>query len=228
MNIPESETDKGKVLLIDKPLHWTSFDVVKKIRSVLNVRKVGHAGTLDPLATGLLIVCTGNKTKEIYRFQDQVKEYTGTFTLGETRPSHDLETDVSATHELSDIGPENIHLLCSEFRGEIMQVPPEYSAIKVGGKPVYKRARKGEKVKLEPRKVVIYEFEITGLTLPYLSFRLVTSKGFYVRSLARDFGEKLGCGACLHDLRRTKIGDYSVEDALRIENLTSGSGNENL
>ena len=228
MNVPETETGTGKVLLIDKPVHWTSFDVVKKIRRVLNVRKAGHAGTLDPLATGLLIVCTGKKTKEISYFQGLVKEYTGIITLGESRPSHDHETEIIATADISGLDPESIKNICSSFSGEILQVPPEFSAVKIGGKPVYKRARKGEKVKLEPRKVVIYEFEITGIALPDISFRIVTSKGFYVRSLARDIGEKLGCGACLSELRRTRIGDYTVENAIGIENLTSESGNEDL
>ena len=228
MTIPETDNGAGRVLLIDKPVHWTSFDVVKKVRRVLNVRKAGHAGPLDPLATGLLIVCTGKKTKEINRFQGLVKEYTGSFILGESRPSHDLETEITATGDISGLDRDIIISTCSEFMGAISQVPPRFSAVKVGGKPVYKLARKGENVKLEPKKVVIYEFEITGISLPDISFRLVSSKGFYVRSLVRDIGEKLGCGACLRELRRTRIGEYSVEDAISIENLTSGSGYEDL
>jgi tRNA pseudouridine55 synthase len=228
MNNPDPETDAGRVLLIDKPYRWTSFDVVKKIRRVLNVRKAGHAGTLDPLATGLLIVCTGKKTKEISHFQDLLKEYTGTFTLGETRPSHDHETAVSIAKDASDLTRNDIAEACYTFKGETMQVPPDFSAVKQGGKPAYKLARKGEKLILEPRKVVIYEFEITGISMPDVSFRILTSKGFYVRSLVRDIGEKLGCGACLSQLRRTKIGNYSVQDALDINNLIPVQGNENL
>ncbi len=217
----KTDTEPGSVLLIDKPLEWTSFDIVKKIRRVLKVKKAGHAGTLDPLATGLLIVCTGRKTKDIYMFQNLSKEYTGMFVLGETRPSHDRETSVSSTADISGITTEQIQEAASIFRGEIFQVPPAYSAIKKDGKPVYKMARKGEKFELEPRKVKIYEFEITGIDLPKIYFRIVTSKGFYVRSLVRDFGEKLKCGASLHSLRRIKIGDYSIEDAIEIGQLTA-------
>ncbi len=221
MKVTENESNPGNVLFIDKPLEWTSFDIVKKIRTILKVKKAGHAGTLDPLATGLLIVCTGRKTKEISKYQNLPKEYTGMFVLGESRPSCDRETPVTMMKDISGITREMVLETASLFKGEILQVPPAYSAIKQGGKPVYRLARKGEKIELSPRKVTIHEFEITAIELPRIYFRILTSKGFYVRSLVRDFGEKLLCGASLHALRRTRIGEYSIEKAIAINQLTA-------
>ncbi|HLF32675.1 MAG TPA: tRNA pseudouridine(55) synthase TruB [Cyclobacteriaceae bacterium] len=217
MKIPVKESAAGSIILIDKPLRWTSFDIIKKIKKSLDIAKAGHAGTLDPLATGLLIVCTGDKTKEIGQFQSMTKEYTGTFTLGEIRPSVDHETPVIETRDISGITLETLIHTASLFTGKIDQVPPIYSAIKKAGKRAYNLARKGKTVVLAPRKVTAFEFEITAFHPPEVYFRLVTSKGFYVRSLARDFGEKLGCGACLSSLRRTKIGKFSVRDATKMD-----------
>lgn len=216
----QKDTDQGNILLIDKPREWTSFDIIRKIRRILKVKKAGHAGTLDPLATGLLIVCTGKKTKEISHFQNLKKEYEGTFTLGEIRPSCDLETEIEEKRDIAGITPEKILKAAELFQGSIQQVPPAYSAIKKAGKRMYRLARMGEKVELSPRKVRIYAFEITAIELPEVHFRLVSSKGFYVRSLARDFGEILGCGASLSALRRTRIGEYRIEDAWKINELT--------
>ncbi len=228
MNEHEKETDPGQIILIDKPLQWTSFDIVKKIRNVLHIKKAGHAGTLDPLATGLLIICTGRKTKEIGSFQELQKEYEGTFMLGEIRPSYDRETQVIEQRDISGITEEKLRQAASSFQGELLQVPPAYSAIKKEGKPAYKLARKGTEFKLEARAVVIYNFDITGVEFPLVHFKLTCSKGFYVRALARDLGEMLGCGACLYALRRTKIGDYSVENALTISQLKPKSDYENI
>lgn len=221
MKAAETEPSEGRVLLIDKPLRWTSFDTIRKIRNILGVRKVGHAGTLDPLATGLLIVCTGPKTKEISVFQNLPKEYTGTLTLGEIRPSVDHETEISESRDISYITEEKLYYIASLFKGEIDQVPPMHSAVKTKGKRAYKLARKGEIFELEPRKVTLYEFEITGIRFPEVDFRLVTSRGFYVRSLVRDFGQQLGCGASLRALRRTRIGNYSVDAAINLSELSA-------
>ena len=209
----------GQVLLIDKPLEWTSFDVVKKVRGNIRIKKVGHAGTLDPLATGLLILCTGKKTKSIESFMGQEKEYTGSFHLGQTTPTYDLESDPEGDADLSSITEEAIKAATQNFTGPIDQVPPIHSAIKVGGQRVYKLARRGENIKLEPRKVTISEFEITDIALPTVKFRVVCSKGTYIRSLANDFGELLGTGAYLSSLRRTRIGDFSVDDAYQLNEL---------
>lgn len=205
--------DEGAVLLIDKPLEWTSFDVVKKIRNALKLKKVGHAGTLDPLATGLLILCTGKFTKKIEEYQGMTKEYTGTLLLGKTTPSIDLETDFDSEKDISHLTKEEVLAATALFKGVIQQVPPHYSAIRVDGERVYKKARKGEEVKIDPREVTVFEFEITGFQLPEVSFRVVCSKGTYIRSLVRDLGETLQVGACLTSLRRTKIGDFSVNNA---------------
>jgi tRNA pseudouridine55 synthase len=205
--------DEGLVILIDKELHWTSFDVVKKIRRLLNVKKVGHAGTLDPLATGLLIVCAGKMTKQINSFMDLEKEYTGTMLLGKTTPSVDLETNFDSEKPIANISHSQITGLVGKFTGEIWQKPPLFSAIKKDGSPLYLKARKGEDVKIEARPVFVKAFEITAMPLPEIHFRLVCSKGFYVRSLVRDFGDTLGVGACLTALKRTRIGKYKIGDA---------------
>jgi tRNA pseudouridine55 synthase len=205
--------EEGKVILIHKELGWTSFDVVKKIRNLLRIKKVGHAGTLDPLATGLLIVCAGKMTKQINLFMDQEKEYTGTMQIGKTTPSVDLETAYDSEQEINHITEENIFGLTEKFTGNLMQKPPIFSAIKKDGIPLYLKARKGENVKIEPRPVEAKTFEVTDIRFPEIKFRLVCSKGFYVRSLVRDFGEALGVGACLTALERTRIGDFKLSDA---------------
>ncbi len=212
--------DPGTVLLVDKPLTWTSFDIVKKLRYHLKVKKIGHAGTLDPLATGLLILCTGKMTKQIDTYQAQEKEYTGTFTIGATTPSYDLETEVENEKEYGHIKKEDLLKAATSLTGFIDQVPPIFSAIKVDGKRAYKGARNGEDVKLKSRMVEVKSFELTGINLPDVEFKIICSKGTYIRSLARDFGEVLGIGAYLSSLRRTRIGDFNVDDAKTIEELT--------
>lgn len=215
----------GQVLLIDKPLHWTSFQVVNKlrweIRRALNIKKikVGHAGTLDPLATGLLVICTGKMTKNIDSFQAQIKEYTGTFVLGSTTPSYDLETDVDQTYPTTHITEESIQNVTREFIGDISQFPPVFSALKKDGKRLYEFARAGEAVDIPSRQVHISEFEITGIHHLEVDFRVVCSKGTYIRSLANDFGKALNSGAHLSALRRTKIGGFDVANAVSIENF---------
>lgn len=213
---------EGKALLIDKPLTWTSFQVVNKIRWLIKQQfgikkiKVGHAGTLDPLATGLLILCTGKFTKKIETYQAQVKEYTGTITLGGTTPSYDLESDIDQTFDFSKITSEEINNTTQQFIGEIQQQPPIFSALKKDGKRLYEYARAGEKVEIPTRTITISEFEITNIELPNVEFRVVCSKGTYIRSLAHDFGKALNNGAHLSALRRTKIGDFSVADAVGV------------
>lgn len=214
---------EGQVILIDKPLEWTSFQVVNKVRWLIRKSfdikkiKVGHAGTLDPLATGLLIICTGKLTKKIDTFQAQEKEYTGTFTLGASTPSYDLETEIDCTFDISEITSEKIHEATKLFTGEIQQKPPVFSALKKDGIRLYEYARSGEEVEIAFRKVTISEFEITKIELPRIDFRVVCSKGTYIRSLANDFGKALNNGAHLSGLRRTKIGDFSVENGVSIE-----------
>jgi len=212
-----SVPDEGKVILINKELRWTSFDVVKKIRNLLKIKKVGHAGTLDPLATGLLIVCAGKMTKQINKFMDWEKEYTGSMVIGKTTPSFDLETKIDSEVSYEHISETDIMEKSRLFNGRIMQVPPIYSALKKDGEPLYKKARKGEKVKIEPREVEAKEFEIVKIDMPEIHFRLVCSKGFYVRSLVRDLGESLGVGAYMSKLERTRIGEYSLSDALTVD-----------
>ena len=213
----------GQVLLIDKPLHWTSFQVVNKlrweIRQAFNIKKikVGHAGTLDPLATGLLVLCTGKMTKQIDTFQAQIKEYTGTFILGSTTPSFDLETDITETFPTAHITSDLIKETSKQFIGDIQQYPPVFSAIKKDGKRLYEFARAGEDVEIKPRMVNISEFEITNISGLEVEFRVVCSKGTYIRSLANDFGVALQSGAHLSALRRTKIGDFDVKNAISIE-----------
>lgn len=213
METKEFDFQAGEVLLIDKPYEWTSFDVVNKLRWGLKVKKIGHAGTLDPLATGLLILCTGKMTKQIEQYQAQEKEYTGTLVLGQTRPSIDMETEVDSERDISHLTPEQIREATRPFQGTIQQVPPIHSAIKVKGKRVYKHARAGEDIKLQPREVSVPVFEITRIALPEVEFRVVCSKGTYIRSLVRDLGEALEVGAYLSQLRRTRIGEFRIEDA---------------
>ena len=208
--------DEGQVLLIDKPLDWTSFDVVKKLRRLVRTRKIGHAGTLDPLATGLLILCTGKFTKRINEYMAKEKEYTGSITLGARTPTFDLESEPEEHKDYTGITPEGLQSALAAFTGEIWQVPPIHSAIKIGGQRVYALARKGKEVKLEPRPVTIKEFTITDLQLPVIRFRVVCSTGTYIRSLANDLGAALGCGGYLSGLRRTRIGEFRVEQAMNI------------
>ncbi|WP_139367158.1 tRNA pseudouridine(55) synthase TruB [Sediminibacterium ginsengisoli] len=207
----------GKVLLFDKPVDWTSFDVVKKVRILTRISKVGHAGTLDPLATGLLIVCTGKFTKKINEYMGMEKEYTGTFTLGATTPTYDLESEPVNQKDISHLTEEMITAATAPFTGPILQVPPAHSAIKKDGKPVYLAARKGIDVQLEPRPVTIYAFSIEKIELPVVYFRVVCSTGTYIRSLAHDFGAALGVGGYMSSLRRTRIGEFSVDDAFSLE-----------
>ena len=215
---------EGQILLIDKPLTWSSFQAVNKLKYILKRKydlpkkfKIGHAGTLDPLATGLLIVCTGKFTKRITEIQAQAKEYTGTITVGATTPSYDLETEVDATFPSEHITSELIQETVKQFVGEIDQKPPVFSAIKKDGKRLYEHARAGEEVEISSRKTTIYEFEITKFDMPKIEFRVVCSKGTYIRSLAFDFGKALNSGAHLSALRRTKIGDFSVENGISPE-----------
>ena len=222
----------GQLLLIDKPLEWTSFDVVNFIRSFLknkfgyNKLKVGHAGTLDPLATGLLIICTGKKTKEIDNYQGMDKVYVGSMVLGATTPSYDLETEVDQYFETDHLTDAMLHEATAFFKGEIEQVPPAFSAIRVKGKRAFNLARKNELVKLKSRKVIISKFDLLNIEIPDMNFIVECSKGTYIRSLVHDFGKKVNSGAYLSALKRTKIGQYSVSDALTVEefkeNILSG------
>lgn len=207
----------GQVLLINKPLEWTSFDVVRKLRAQMKIKKVGHAGTLDPLATGMLILCTGKFTKRINEYMAQEKEYTGTITLGSTTPTYDLESEPENFKEYASITPEQIKDVTRQFTGEIMQVPPIHSAIKKDGKRVYELARRGEHVELEARKITIKEFEITSIEMPKVDFRVVCSTGTYIRSLANDVGAALGCGGHLSKLCRTRIGAFTLDQSMTVE-----------
>jgi tRNA pseudouridine55 synthase len=209
----------GEVFLIDKPLEWTSFDVVKKVRNALRIKKVGHAGTLDPLASGLLIVCAGKMTKQIETFMGQEKEYTGTFVIGATTESFDLEKPVIPVADPSFITLEQVTKAAKELTGHILQVPPMHSAIKVDGKRVYESARAGKEVKMEARPVEVREFEITRFEGDQIDFRISCSKVTYIRSLARDIGEILGVGAYLKKLCRTRIGTYSLEESKELQSL---------
>ncbi len=212
--------EKGKILLIDKPFGWTSFDVVHKVRKLTGVKKVGHAGTLDPLATGLLIICTGAFTKRIPSFMAQEKEYTGSFMLGAVTTTFDLESEPENFKSTEAITEQKIMDTARSFLGEIFQVPPAHSAIKIKGRRVYELARKGVEVKIEPRKVLIREFEILRIEMPQVQFRILCSTGTYIRSLAHDFGKKLGCGAYLDNLCRTRIGDSTLHDAMSMKAFT--------
>lgn len=212
MELSESFS-QGRVLLIDKPLDWTSFDVIRKLRNLIRIKKIGHAGTLDPLATGLLIVCTGKFTKKINEYMGMEKEYTGTFTLGATTPTYDLESEPVAEKDIAHLTAADVKTAVEKWTGNIMQVPPSHSAIKQNGKPVYLAARKGIDVQLEPRPVTIHAFEIEKIEWPLVYFRVVCSTGTYIRSLANDVGATLGVGAYLSALRRTRIGEFLVSDA---------------
>jgi tRNA pseudouridine55 synthase len=215
----QNSFEEGRVLLINKPLYWTSFDAVRKIRNMTRTKKVGHAGTLDPLATGLLIVCTGKFTKKINEYMAQEKEYTGTITLGAITPTYDLESqpvELKNTDHLTEIDLQNATL---PFTGKILQTPPIHSAIKKEGKRVYELARRGEEVKLDPRPVTISEFSIEKIEWPIVHFKVVCSTGTYIRSLANDFGAALGVGGYLSSLCRTRIGEFSLANAMSIEQL---------
>lgn len=213
MDIQENIPDEGEVILIDKPLTWTSFDVANKLKRACKFKKIGHAGTLDPLATGLLILCTGKKTKQIDTFQAQEKEYTGTLVLGKTTPSVDLETEFDAEFPTDHITPEILDSARRQLTGKIEQVPPIYSAVKVDGERLYKKARRGEVAEIKKRQVEISLFEIDATHFPTISFRIICSKGTYIRSIVRDFGQLAGSGAYMSALCRTRIGNFELKDA---------------
>jgi len=224
----KEQYQQGKILLIDKPIGWSSFQVVNKIKYTLKRHynlpksfKIGHAGTLDPLATGLLIIATGKSTKQISELQTMHKEYCGTIFVGATTPSYDLETPIDNTYPTQHITEELLHKTVKQFVGEIQQKPPIFSAIKKEGKRLYLHARKGDKIEIEARKTTIHEFEITKIAIPEIDFRVTCSKGTYIRSLVYDFGLAINSGAYLSALRRTKIGNFSVENALKIEDFES-------
>ena len=210
---------EGKVLLLDKPIGWTSFNMVQKVRHLTKVTKVGHAGTLDPLATGLLIICTGKFTKQINTYMGMTKEYTGTMVIGATTPTYDLESEPENFQGIDHITEEQINSATQQFIGNILQMPPQHSAIKKDGKRLYESARQGIEVKVDPRPITIESFEITKINLPNIDFKVVCSTGTYIRSLVKDFGDALGVGAYMSALRRTKIGHFLVEDALQWETL---------
>ena len=218
INFSDVDFNKGEVILIDKPSGCSSFKVIKEIRNTIRVKKVGHAGTLDPMATGLLIVATGKKTKSISEYQAFEKTYTGTITIGKSSPSMDLETIRHGGSEkpFNHISDKDIYKVRDEFLGTIKQIPPMYSAIKYKGKSLYHLARKGKEIEREPREISIYNFEIKRIELPQIDFEITCSKGTYIRVIANDFGEKLNCGGLLSSLRRTKIGDYLVSDAFTV------------
>ncbi|ROT47676.1 tRNA pseudouridine(55) synthase TruB [Candidatus Cardinium hertigii] len=212
-------SDIESILMVYKPLGWTSFEVVKKIRCALKIKKIGHAGTLDPLATGLLLLCTGRQTKQISKLQELKKVYTGQIVLGKTTPSMDLETPFNSVSSYDHIHAEMVKEAAATFVGNIMQTPPIYSAVHIDGKRAYAMARQGQTPILQPRSIVIHSFVFTAINLPFISFELVCSKGTYVRSLAHDLGQKLGTGGYLHTLCRTQIGNYCLDQAYTIETL---------
>ena len=220
--LSKEDFEEGRVLLINKEVGWTSFDVVKKTKNLIKSRfkikkiKVGHAGTLDPLATGLLIICTGKLTKEISKIQDQVKTYTGEVTLGATTPSFDLETDVDQNFDTTKITRNHIKEVAKKFIGQIEQRPPAYSAIKINGERLYKKARRGESIKIKKRPITIFSFIIQEINIPTFTFSIECSKGTYIRSIANDFGKLMNNGGYLSRLCRIKIGDYSINDAITI------------
>ncbi len=209
----------GQAILINKPIHWTSFDVVRKLRGMLQIKKIGHAGTLDPLATGLLIVCTGKFTKKINEYMAAEKEYAGTFTLGAVTPTYDLESEPGQEKDYSFVTREMLDAATEKFIGETDQFPPLYSAIKKDGVALYELARKGKEVELKPRKIFIASFQITAVQLPVVHFKVTCSTGTYIRSLANDFGAVLGCGAYLSSLCRTRIGNFMLKDALSMDEI---------
>lgn len=217
---------EGKVLLIDKPLHWTSFDVVRKMRSLLQIKKIGHAGTLDPLATGLLIVCTGKFTKRINEFMAQEKEYSGHITLGAITPTYDLESKPEQLKDYSFLTNDMLQAATTPFIGAIDQFPPIFSAIKKDGVAMYELARRGVDLQPAARKITISQFEINDINLPVVSFKVVCSTGTYIRSLANDFGAALGCGGYLGSLRRTRIGEFEVSNAMTMEQFEEGIGHQ--
>jgi len=219
MNIEITPINDGEVLLVNKPLTWTSTDVVRKLKGLLKAKKIGHAGTLDPLATGLLIICTGKKTKTIPFIQDEEKEYTGTFYLGATTPSFDKETEHDSTFDVSGITNEQIMEAVEKLKGHQLQTPPMFSAVKVNGKRAYAMARKGETVELKSKPIEIKEFEISRIELPEIDFRIVCTKGTYIRSIARDLGGLLNNGAYLIKLVRTRIGQHMLTEASEIESF---------
>lgn len=212
---------EGEALFIDKPLTWTSFDVVKKLKYHLKIKKIGHAGTLDPLATGLLILCTGKMTKQIDRYQAQEKEYTGTLVLGKTTPSVDLETAFDSNQPIDHLSVSDLEAARQLFIGEIEQIPPAHSAVQVNGQRAYKLARQGKEVTIKPRQVTISTLEFTRIAWPEVDFRVVCTKGTYIRSLVRDLGEHLGVGACLKSLCRTRIGPHTLADAYTLDEFLS-------
>jgi tRNA pseudouridine55 synthase len=213
----------GELLLINKPYRWTSFDIVGKVRNAFKPLKlkVGHAGTLDPLATGLLIVCTGKMTKQIDSFQAEEKEYTGTMVLGATTPSYDMETEPDQTFDIAHLNEQYLESACKQFIGEIQQYPPAHSAIKINGERLYEKARRGEEVELRLRTITINEFELTRIELPEVDFRVVCSKGTYIRSLVHDFGKAVNSGAYLSKLRRTRSGNFKIQDAWEVMELVN-------
>jgi tRNA pseudouridine55 synthase len=215
----ELTIEEGGFLLVDKPIRWTSFDVVKKLRNLSRIKKIGHAGTLDPLATGLLIICYGKYTKKIESMQAQEKGYEGSFELGKTTPSFDLETAIDAEYPVNHITPEFLEEKLDQFRGDIKQVPPQFSAVKVNGKRAYEHARKGKKIELKIRDTHISKFEVDHSSLPTLKFKIQCAKGTYIRSLARDLGYALDSGAYMSSLIRTSIGDYLLSNAVQISDI---------
>lgn len=222
----------GEAVLIDKPIRRTSFDMVHRVRKAVNVKKVGHAGTLDPLATGLLIICTGRFTKRISEFSNLNKVYTGIISLGKTTPSYDLETEFDSSRDISGIDEEIIYKTASGFIGKSFQLTPMYSAVKKNGRALYKYARKGVEVERKEREIEVFRFDIKKIDLPDIHFEIEVTPGTYIRVIAHDFGQKLGCGAYLKSLRRTAIGTYSVEDAFGIEEfenfVTNLADNEHI
>ena len=222
-SVTQDDIINGKIILIDKPIEWTSFDVVKYIRKSLQARlnvkkiKVGHAGTLDPLATGLLIICIGKETKNISKYQDLSKKYTGIIKLGETTPSYDRETEINGTYDYNHVDENKVLKISKTFIGRQKQLPPIYSALKKDGKRMYKYAREKIEIEIEPREIEIYDFEILNFSAPYIEFVIKCSKGTYIRSIANDYGQKLNSGSHLYELKRISIGDFSISDALRFK-----------
>ena len=222
-SVTQDDIINGKIILIDKPIEWTSFDVVKYIRKSLQARlkvkkiKVGHAGTLDPLATGLLIICIGKETKNIYKYQDLSKKYNGIIKLGETTPSYDRETEIDRTYNYNHVDENKVLKISKTFIGKQKQLPPIYSALKKDGKRMYKYAREKIEIEIEPREIEIYDFEILNFSAPYIEFVIKCSKGTYIRSIANDYGQKLNSGSHLYELKRISIGDFSISDALRFK-----------